>query len=362
MSFRNALRLFVLVLGLVAASAYATAQTVNLGIQSPPNAGGKCVEVPNLSVGPGARMAMRDCNNAAAQTFTYDPQTQELKIGQMCVEPLGRGDAQEAVGLGACNGAAKQHWKMVPVSGYYQLVGMNDLCLNGRAAASNSGASVQINSCNKEDAANLWYLFAAAAAAPPPKTAAPPSASAPVDRAMTGPVPPERVLAEIEAAAKRQEGKIFSFGRWFNFRTSASDPTFAAALGNHAVMLITILVQKPEQLPVRRVYLRTPDGRETPLAQVSSWHSQLDEKRPGAKEYGRYREDGFYLVPISTMLREGTIMYDFADRPGVALLQLPSKALQGRPDPGPPAPVESNGLKAFIARLFPGFPVLAAAQ
>jgi len=47
----------------------------------------------------------------------------------------GLGDPQDAVGLGACNGGANQHWRMVVSKDYYQIIGINNRSLELRHAA-----------------------------------------------------------------------------------------------------------------------------------------------------------------------------------------------------------------------------------
>jgi TPR repeat protein len=192
---------------------------------------------------------------------------------------------------------------------------------------------------------------------PPPGGPAKPQGKAPSDTFQANAVTPEFVLAQMEAAAKRNQGtgQSFTYGFWFNFRSAASAPTFAAALGNNVVALITVLARNPEQLPVTRVYIRAGD-RDLPLTKLLSWQSQADAKLASSQVYGRNREDGFYLIPITMMLREGQARFDMNGKPGIPLLQLPSKALQGRSDPGAPQATDAQGLRSFITRIFPGFP------
>jgi hypothetical protein len=73
---------------------------------------------------------MWNCNDTPAQIFVYDDQSQTLTIGAICVESWGRGDSQDAVGLGPSNGGAKQHWRAAASSIYYQIIGVNGPCLD----------------------------------------------------------------------------------------------------------------------------------------------------------------------------------------------------------------------------------------
>ena len=129
-------------------------------------------------------------------------------------------------------------------------------------------------------------LFAAAAAqaqTEPAKDAQ----KGPQDRVASGPLTPEVHIADMEkAAAKRQQDAgTGERVRFFRFHTAREQAEFEA-LGRYAVMLLTVLSQKSEELPVKRVYIRA-GGSDVPVQQVSSWRSEVDEKLLAAKVYGR---------------------------------------------------------------------------
>lgn len=126
-------------------------------IQSPPDVGGKCLDIPNQQFMRGIRVQMWDCNNSPAQSFSYDEASQQLTIGNLCVESWGRGDPQDAVGLGSCNGGANQHWRMLASKDYYQIVGINNRCLELRYRLNHNGAALDIQDC---DAGKPWRLWA----------------------------------------------------------------------------------------------------------------------------------------------------------------------------------------------------------
>jgi Ricin-type beta-trefoil lectin domain len=132
-----------------------------MAIQSPPEAGGKCIDVPFGQFVVGMRVQMWDCNNGDGQIFIYDEQSQLLKIGPMCVEVWGKGDYGDNVGLGACNGAAAQHWQMVEKNDNYQIIGMNKQCLGIRGASKGSGASLDISPYCNAGPWRLWGLVEA---------------------------------------------------------------------------------------------------------------------------------------------------------------------------------------------------------
>ncbi len=210
----------------------------------------------------------------------------------------------------------------------------------------------------------LGLLFAAAAAqaqTEPAKDAQ----KGPQDRVASGPLTPEVHIADMEkAAAKRQQDAGTSERvRFFRFHAAREQAEFEA-LGRYAVMLLTVLSQKSEELPVKRVYIRA-GGSDVPVQQVSSWRSEVDGKLLAAKVYGRYREDGFYLLPMGMLLRDGQIIMDLAaNRTGWVVLQLPSNGAKAsraatfpNTDPAPNAKPDLKALQAFVRKHFPGFPV-----
>lgn len=142
-------------------STNAPAAALRMVIQSPPDVGGKCLDVPNYQFVPEMRLQMWNCNNSVAQTFSYDDINQRLTIGNLCVELWGAGDPQDAVGLGACNGGANQHWRMAASKDYYQIIGINNRCLTLRNAVKDNGAALDIMDCDAGIPQRLWALLEA---------------------------------------------------------------------------------------------------------------------------------------------------------------------------------------------------------
>jgi hypothetical protein len=137
------------------------AATLRMVIQSHPDAGGKCLDVPNRQFVPGMRLQTWDCNNTAGQTFSYDETSQQLTIDNLCVEDRGGGNPQDSVGLGNCNGGANQHWMMVASGDYYRIVGAKDLCV--AIAAAGNGTALNVANCQNSQS-QLWALVEAPAA------------------------------------------------------------------------------------------------------------------------------------------------------------------------------------------------------
>jgi hypothetical protein len=133
------------------------AATLRMTIQSHADMGAKCLDVPRAQFSAGMRLQTWECRNTPAQIFVYDDQTQELKIGGLCVTSWGRGEQQDAVGVDTCAGGTNQHWKMVESKDYYQITGVNNRCLELRYQIKDNGAPLDIQDC---DAGRPWRLWA----------------------------------------------------------------------------------------------------------------------------------------------------------------------------------------------------------
>ena len=134
-------------------------------------------------------------------------------------------------------------------------------------------------------------------------------------------------------------------------------------LGRYGLLILTVVTQSEQELPVKRVYLRMPD-RETPLVKIASWRRNVDQTLVTYKMYGPYREDGFYLFPFSAYLRVAQLQVDFAaNRSGLPVLELPFQDVPDwlrtmpNPDPLPGALPNLRALQAFINRRTSGFPI-----
>jgi hypothetical protein len=143
-------------------STNAHAATYRMVIQSHPEVGGKCLDVANRQFVPELRIQMFDCNNTVGQTFSYDDTNEQLAIGNLCMESWGRGDLQDAVGLGSCTGGPNQKWKLVATNGYYEIVGVNGLCLDIRYGVKENGTPLDIYTCAAANVVQkLWSLIQA---------------------------------------------------------------------------------------------------------------------------------------------------------------------------------------------------------
>jgi len=151
----------VLTIGNLSAQGVPPAQVLRMVIKSHPNAGQQCLDIPGAQFIAGMRLQTFDCNNQSDETFEYDQGLQRLVIGHLCVEALGRGDAADGVGLDACTGTPNQQWRMGAVGDYYQIVGVNDRCLEIRPGAIGNGAALDIGNCQPGSASQLWTFIQA---------------------------------------------------------------------------------------------------------------------------------------------------------------------------------------------------------
>jgi Ricin-type beta-trefoil lectin domain/PDZ domain len=179
----------------MALASHAAAETQRMTIQSHPDVGSRCIDVPSAQFSRGMGLQMWTCNTTlvwgkpntevvlgiarttgrseirvrlgetttqgpVGQVFTYDEKTQEMKIGNLCMRSWGRGDPQDPVVLGACTGAPDQRWRLVPSGEYHQIIGVKDLCLETRNAANENGAPLAIAECGANRPQQLWTLKA----------------------------------------------------------------------------------------------------------------------------------------------------------------------------------------------------------
>jgi hypothetical protein len=192
----------------------------------------------------------------------------------------------------------------------------------------------------------------------------PPAPDAPNGKLETGVVTPERVTQQIEEWAKQRQESGGPSARvshaWIFF---AGGPNEFAALGRYSVLLLTVVTQRSEELPLKRVYIRAND-RDVPVQKLSSWRGDVDSALLTHKIYGPYRETGFYLIPTGMTLREGQLLADFAaNRTAMPILQLPNKGTPDQVkrfpnlDPTPRTKPELKVLQALLEKRTSGFPI-----
>jgi len=168
----------------------------------------------------------------------------------------------------------------------------------------------------------------------------------------------------IEVRAKERQN-VYGYPAERTYRLVVWDPDRAefSAMAGYSLLLLSILTQKAEELPLKRVYLRLPD-REIPLLKISSWRVDVDQGLITYQMYGPYREDGFYLFPAVMQLRAAQIQADFAaNRSGFPVLEFPTQEIPGwlkrfeNSDPESNALPTLKVLQRFIKSRTSGFPI-----
>jgi hypothetical protein len=178
----------------------------------------------------------------------------------------------------------------------------------------------------------------------------------------TGMVTPQRIGETFEFVAKKKGAKpLERYSDFYIFY--ASDGAELSALSGYSLLLLTVMTQRAEELPLRRVYIRTPE-RIILLAKLSSWRANVDPRGVSYRMFGPHREDGFYLFPAAAVFRIGQLQTDFAvNRMGLPVLDLPIEKLPDRvynyreADPAPGAQPDLYALQAFVRKKTSGFPV-----
>jgi len=147
----------------------------------------------------------------------------------------------------------------------------------------------------------------------------------------------------------------------FDF-TYPSTPKEDAELNRNAALLITVVTQNSEELPLKRVYLRNPAGDETELTVFASYYAST-ESDPGVKKaLGPFRAEVLCLLPIARIFTKAALHIDFArNRVGFLLAEFPVTppddfllADKGR-YPDPKKPISTEVLRAFLLRELPDF-------
>jgi hypothetical protein len=183
---------------------------------------------------------------------------------------------------------------------------------------------------------------------------------------VSGVFSPDRINADLEASAKRRQEanpNPLPRGSFFKVVVARNQSEFNA-LARYSIMLLTSLAQKPEDLPLQRVYHRA--GQEHPITRVSNWRSELGAAMLARKIYGPYREDGFYLFPTGYWVRDGQMLVRYgATTSDTSIAQFPGATIDrlqqlGNLDPAPGTKPNLAALQKIIRERFTGFPVPTA--
>jgi hypothetical protein len=176
-----------------------------------------------------------------------------------------------------------------------------------------------------------------------------------------GVITPQRITKETEVEARKNQDPLDFYTTYYMFwAESASE---YAALAHYSVIILTVVAQEGQSLPLRNVYIRTLDQR-LPLPKLGSWRVNVDPGLATYRIYGPYREDAFYLFPSAALFRKGQTQIDFAvGRSGFPVLEMPTQWIPdvlrrfGGVDPPQGAMPNLRALQALIRRNTAGFPI-----
>jgi hypothetical protein len=130
------------------------------------------------------------------------------------------------------------------------------------------------------------------------------------------------------------------------------------ALDAHAVLLLTVLTQSQNEIPLKRVYVQV-DGRELELVAVKQILSSQNSDDVITRTFGRFRMDALYLLPMQLRIADSDLLVDFAQNRTamkVATFGTPlPDELQTLPSRLPKGTLVEKALESFVKREYPSF-------
>ena len=130
------------------------------------------------------------------------------------------------------------------------------------------------------------------------------------------------------------------------------------AVGRNGILQVTVVVADRAELPVRSVYLHTHAG-DAILKALAAVNSIAPVGSP-IRGVGLFRQDSYYLLPITLARQPGAILVDFAQhRAGFQLDSLPLGPPAYADDASDPRPIDRRAVNDFLTREFLEAPDLA---
>ncbi len=177
---------------------------------------------------------------------------------------------------------------------------------------------------------------------------------------LEGAVSPRAIGMRLENAAARfgREGKTLDRV----IETDMYAPRDQAeydGLGGNVIVLLGAVSQTKSELPLRRVYVSVA-GRETDLVPIGGVRLNGSVSKKAANVIGRYREDRFYLAPVSLLDKEGFIGVDWNEnRVGFRAFTLPSgqRAWMKSAQLAPASKPDPAILDAVLKREYAGYKI-----
>jgi TPR repeat protein len=170
----------------------------------------------------------------------------------------------------------------------------------------------------------LWYRLSAAQGFPDAREKVDAYAKLvpPQHEFSVGELPELSVDQALEQVAKEYSGQAADRVARDDIAFPASEEEYLA-LGKHAVLLLATVTHDRAELPVARVYLEKDNG----VIELRKIGSFLCRTQPGSlveSVLGPYRENAFYLLPISAYFQSAKLLVDFSrNRTRFQLIQFP---------------------------------------
>ena len=161
----------------------------------------------------------------------------------------------------------------------------------------------------------------------------------------------------LNASAARNPESLRGASVDFTWPSSADE---YRDINKHVVVLVAVVSQSRNELPLKRVYIRTKAGDVTLEKLGSEMHAVAKDSLTYVR-FGPYREDSFYIAPAHLMAAEGKLLADWAEkRNEFVLYQLPGTTPEFIINDRNRSPVSGirpnmNALKKIIEREYPGY-------
>ncbi|MGH2361309.1 MAG: hypothetical protein ACRDGM_12315, partial [bacterium] len=141
--------------------------------------------------------------------------------------------------------------------------------------------------------------------------------------------------------------------------TWPADSSEYRAMSGFGVLLVTVISQDADELPLSRVFVRDSSG-EAELGVIASLRREVpDTSKHVVRVLGRHRVDSIYQFPLVLSLQRGQLLIDFSrNRKGFVLAELPLEKLPSttyRIEPPTAARPSDFALAALIQREIPIF-------
>jgi hypothetical protein len=138
-------------------------------------------------------------------------------------------------------------------------------------------------------------------------------------------------------------------------RIEVAWPADGEDTGGYAVLLIDAQTHTAEELPIRRVYVRSNDGNETELRRVGAQRFTIPSESLAYTAFGPHQESGFYWAPMDLLTAQGELLVDFAaNRTGFRASQLSMERPPGY-NGGVHGSPNADALAVLLAREYAGF-------